>query len=410
MVSSLPSRIMNYSVSPSSPTDELMTVGQALSEVGGYASIILDREHLSLSRKCETRLHKVVEELVSRQCILSAENLHDVPDSDLSGTDLEILTIGELHTLYRRWPVRHYDKSAAGRESMSFYFEGRIVREMMRRKAANKSEQLKIDYCNAMYSNELSNISQLFSLPVRVDDDKIYPDSKRSYTPEELSALIRLYKDYRDITEREIFVEYADYSLDWLERNQNVVSGLNLLTEIAEIGRRKIICIPKWVTKRLADTVNLALASKTGRETELSVAMLTLQIINGDSSLERRAQRIINRCYKSTFDDSVNLGERIENLHTAVMCCDYVTRFSVRKAASLWNLLSVQALSSCVGLKSRHIFQLLEIARECEDFARISDKSKSKLRQMLDEMAKADSPESKAYSRIAELKFRDADR
>ncbi len=401
---------MNYSVSPSSPTNELMTVGQALLEVGGYASIILDREHLSLSQKCETRLHKVVEELVSRQCILSAENLHDVPDPDPAGTDLEILTIGELHTLYRRWPVKHYDKSAAGRESMSFYFEGRIVREMMRRKAANKSEQLKIDYCNAMYSNELSNISQLFSLPVRVDDDKIYPDSKRSYTPEELSALIRLYKDYRDITEREILVEYADYSLDWLERNQNVVSGLNLLTEIAEIGRRKIICIPKWVTKRLADTVNLALASKTGNEAELSVAMLTLQIINGDSSLERRAQRIINRCYKSAFDDSANLGERIENLHTAVMCCDYVTRFSVRKAAALWNLLSVQALSSCIGLKSRHLFQLLEIARECGGYAHISDKPKDKLKQMLDEMASADSPESKAYSRIAELKFRDADR
>lgn len=410
MVSSLPSRIMNYSVSPSSPTDELLTVGQALSEVGGYASIILDREHLSLSRKCETRLHKVVEELVSRQCILSAENLHDVPDSDPAGTDLEILTIGELHTLYRRWPVRHYDKSAAGRESMSFYFEGQIVREMMSRKAANKSEQLKIDYCNAMYSNELSNISQLFSRPVRVDDDKIYPDSKRSYTPEELIALIRLYKDYRDITEREILVEYADYSLDWLERNQNEVSGLNLLTEIAEIGRRKIICIPKWVTKRLADTVNLALASKTGSETELSVAMLTLQIINGDSSLERRAQRIINRCYKSAFDDSVNVGERIENLHTAVMCSDYVTRFSVRKAAALWNLLSIQALPSCVGLKSKHLFQLLEIAKECGGYAHISDKPKDKLKQMLDEMASADSPESKAYSRIAELKFRDADR
>ena len=52
MVVSLPSRVMNYKVSAASPTDELVTLGQILSEVGDYASSILDRDHLSLTRKC----------------------------------------------------------------------------------------------------------------------------------------------------------------------------------------------------------------------------------------------------------------------------------------------------------------------------------------------------------------------
>lgn len=207
---------MDYRVSVKSPTDELLTLGQIFSEVGDYASTILDRKHLSLSRRCVTRLNKVVDELVSRQCILSAENLYDMPESEPVSSDLGSLSIDELHCLYRRWPIRHSERRAEGRESMSFYYEGQIAREIKSRKATNKGEQFKIDYCTAMYDNELSNMSYLFSHPVQVDNEKIYPDNERRYTPGELTALICLYKDYRDIVEREILVEYVDYALDWL--------------------------------------------------------------------------------------------------------------------------------------------------------------------------------------------------
>ena len=60
MVIALPSRVMNYKVSAVSPTDELITIGQILSEVGDYACTILDKEHLSFARKCANRLKKVV--------------------------------------------------------------------------------------------------------------------------------------------------------------------------------------------------------------------------------------------------------------------------------------------------------------------------------------------------------------
>lgn len=404
MVSVLPSRIMNYNVSSASPTDELITIWQILSEVGDYASTVLDREHLSLSRKCGTRLRKVVGELKARDSLFSDEGLYDIcPDkSGLSDkSELATLTIEELHSLYRCWPIRHKERAAKGCEHLTFYYEGRIVRELLHRKAANKREQFKIDYCVATYNYELENLSFIFSRSVKLDEDKIFPDSGRIYTADELVALIRLYSDYRDVTEREILIEYVDFALDLLESDKDT-SPLSLLTVIAELGRRKTIRVPEWVIKRLYCTIKDLESSK---DCALAEAMLTLDMVNCDMSFEHKAQRIINRCYKAAFVDDVNIDEQIEYLHTAVTCCDYVTRFSVRKTATLWDKVSSRILSSDMVLTSKKIFQLLEIAKELENCAPVEAKSKEALKQMLEELAKSDSPESKAYNRIAELKF-----
>lgn len=412
MVSALPSRIMNYNVSAASPTDELLTLGQILSEVGDYASTVLDSEHLSLSRKCSTRLRKVVGELKARNSLFSVEGLYDICSNitDLSDkSELATMTVSELHSLYRRWPIRHREREEQGREHFTFYHEGRIVNELLRRKASNKAEQLKIDYCVTTYHNELDNMSLVFSRPVQVDDKKIFPEGERRYSPDELTALISLYSDYRDIVERELLVEYVDYALDLLERDIDTTSKLSLLSEVAEIGRRKRICVPEWVNQKLEDTISYCISLKTsvsGNEGgALAEAMLTLQLLNGDDSLMRKARRIINRCYKSVFDESADLGVRIENLHTAVTCCDYVPRFSVRKAAALWNELSDKALSADTKLSSRHIFMMLETAKECENYASISAESKDRLKRMLDETANTGSIESKTYNMIVGLKF-----
>lgn len=395
---------MDYKVSSSSPTDELLTLGQILSEVGAYASTVLDRDHLTLSRECGTRLRNVVVELVSRQSIKSEDELYDVPQTGPSGSDLSALSIGELHELYRRWPVRHRDREAEGREHFTFYYEDRIVNELLRRKVVGKAEQLKVDYCVATYCNELDNMSSVFSLPVQIDGEKIYPDSGRRYSPDELTALIRLYGDYRDIVDRELLVEYVDHALDLLEQSVDSASTLRLLTAVAELGRRKRIRVPGWVNRKLEDMVD-GCASLKGHvpadmDCALAEAMLTLQLLNGDNSLIRKAERIINRCWKSASEDDADPGTRIECLHTAVMCRDYVTRYSVRKAVDLWNGLSGKALSADAGLFSRHIFLMLEMAGECVDCPDISGASVERLGQMLDLMANTGSPESTAYSRI----------
>lgn len=230
----LPSRIMNYRISSASPTDELFTLGQILSEVGDYMSTILDREHLSLARKCATRLKKVVSELTARKRIMSEDELYEISGNSTAMTDLSSMTVTELYTLYRGWPIRHRRRMAEGREHFTYYYEGRIVRELLSRKAADKDEQLKIDYCVATYNNELDNMSSIFSLPVGHDEDRIHPDAARRYSPEELTLLIRKHSVCRDILDRELLVEYTDLALDHLSANPaqpHLVAALTALRE-----------------------------------------------------------------------------------------------------------------------------------------------------------------------------------
>ena len=247
MVSALPSRVMNYRVSSESPTGELMVLGQIYSEVGDYASSILDSSCLSLTRRCANRLKKVVGELVARNCIQSSDDFYVIPDIDIEEIDLSVMSIDGLYNLYRRWPIRHKERQKEGREHLTYYYEGRIVRELLQRKATDKGEQLKIVYCVATYQNELDHMSSALSCPIKIDNDKIYPDNSRHYTPEELVALIRLYRDYRDVVEREILVEYVDIALDIIGYNDNLI----LATELAEIGRSGIIQVPAWVNEKL---------------------------------------------------------------------------------------------------------------------------------------------------------------
>ena len=400
MLTALPSRVMNYRVSAASPTDELVTLGQILSEVGDYMSAILDRDHLSLSRRCATRLRKVVGELMARKRIESPDDLYEMPASAVAGEDPGAMTVSELHAHYRLWPMRHQEREAMGREHLTFCHEGRIVRELLTRKPADRSERLKIDYCLATYGNELENLSFILSLPLKVDADNAYPDYKRNYSPEELVSLIRKHSSFRDIIGRAILVEYVDIALDLLERDnqqpttenrqRKTDNTLALLTELSELRRRQTIRIPAWVDRKLEEAVNSALASATTGDPGLPLAMLALEMVNGDSSLTDKATAMINRCYKRAFDESAGVGERIASLHTAVMCCDYVTRFSPLEAAACWNHLATLLLTPSPLTLDSSPLTLLETARELESFAPISPESKEKLTQLVQTIARVD--------------------
>lgn len=250
MVYALPSRVMNYRISAASPSNELITIGQILSEVGDYTSTTLDREHISFTRKCANKLKRVVGELISRGYIQSPEDLYQIQKGNEETKALSAMTIGELHKLYRQWPVRHEKRLKEGREHMTYYFEGLIVRELQSRKPATKEEQLKIDYCVATYNNELDNMSFIFSCPVKVDDNKIYPDTTKTYSPDELTALITRYSHYRDVAEREILIEYVDLALDMLGNECYKHNSQRLAFEIAGLGRRKVLRVPEWVIEK----------------------------------------------------------------------------------------------------------------------------------------------------------------
>lgn len=215
---------------------------------------------------------------------------------------------------------------------------------------------------------------------------------KQKSSIDELVALISRYSDCRDVTGRVMLTWHVDYALGIIKGSDDLVPLLGLVSLIAEIGRKGMVSVPGWIDKALEEAVGAAVkASAYDNESELVVPLLTLHLINGDGDLEREAERIINRCYESMADHSSGIDMQIDNLHTAVMCCDYVCRFSAGKSAAVWNRLADCALASGINLTSRQLFRLLETAKELEGFAPVAMDSRNALRRLLKEKTRFDS-------------------
>lgn len=376
MTLALPNRLISYKVSAASPTDELLALGQVYAGIGDYAASFIDSEHLSVAKFCSTRLKKMVPMLIERKAIASEDDLYEMAEVETGQKDFEAMTIDELYKLYRQWPSRHKARAAEGREHFTFYYEGRIVAELKKRKAANKTEQFKIDYCTLTYENELENLSFVLDVPVSAGDEKFNFDPKREYAPAELTALIKLYANYRDVAGRELLVEYVDYALDHIKNIGDKSSDLTLATEIAELDRKKVIAVPAWVT----DFITEAIAEVP--DCDKALPMLTLALIQKDPALQRSAQRIINRCYKECLT-----APTIATLYLSVKCSEYVTHFSPRKMATAWNTLCESLLSSELTPYTLDLIKLLETANELTPYIKISTELHSALIKALESKA-----------------------
>lgn len=253
MTITIPSRVQNYRISATSPTEELRTLALIYAEIGDYASTILDSEHSTLATIYASKHRDAVTELIDRGAIASEDDLFRIPMAPIDHDDLASLTIDELYQLYRQWPLRHESRVAEGREHCTFYFEGHIVKELTTRNAANISEQFKIDYCTLTYANECENLAFIFSKPFHAGIHKPTPGKDKKYTTAELLPLIRLHADYHDIAERELLVEYVDCALDILQHTEDKTTVLKLATEIANLAHNQIIKIPAWVTLYTVD-------------------------------------------------------------------------------------------------------------------------------------------------------------
>lgn len=391
MLTRLPNRIKNYGITPESPSAELLTLGQIYSEIGDYASSISDRGPLGLPGTCNHRLNKVVIELTRRGIISSIEDLHEIPAGGCGNEDFAEMSVDTLYNLYRQWPLRHQARLEEGREHLTYYYERRIVSELNSRKASTKDEQLKIDYCSFAYQTELENLSSILSKPVVVNPNKLEPDSRREYSPAELTALIRLYTDYRDVTEREILVECVDYALDIIDSTDDKTSVLALAAELVELARRKIVAVPQQVVGFLADAIeDTAIA-----DVRKVMPMLTLELITGDRTLSRKAQRIINRCYKACQDKP-----SVEEIYTAITCCEYVSGFSAGKMVSVLNDFIKNRLSETPSLTTTQISRLLEAASELAPYAKTSEAAKTALLNILAERSKEHDLEARAYCEL----------
>lgn len=368
MTTSLPTRILEYRVTRTSPSEELVILGRILADFGDYAGTKLDHDHMLLAQNCALKLREIDDVSAESERFPSSKSVSIEPEINLRATDLTSMSIHELYTLYRRWPIRHKKRYGKGQEHLTYYFEHRIVKELRKRKPTTPGEQLKIDYCLTSYANEMDNLSSIFSLPIKANENKIYPDNRKHYTAEELTALISLYCNYKDITEREILIEYVDYAIDLLEQETNSRIKLPLVTGLAEIGQRGAICIPADINTELQKIINIELENQEFSQTELVLPMLTLHLISHNQSYEQKAEEIINCTYQSLFESERSIKEQIANLHISVVCGDYIDNFNPDKTVNLWSRLVEDAIVTSPDIDAADIYKLIEVATELKDF------------------------------------------
>ena len=127
-----------------------------------------------------------------------------------------------------------------------------------------------------------------------------------------LTLLIKRYSGYKSIEERELLVECVDLALDTMQSTEDKAMLIGIAAEIVEIGRRNIVKVPGWTVDYLSEAIHQARKDPRVAESELVLPLLTLNIQTRSPKLERAAQRIINRCYKSAFDDTLDLSKRIK--------------------------------------------------------------------------------------------------
>ena len=87
-----------HKITKNSSLDDLYILKNLYSEIGGFASTILDKRHLAFSKECVKRLSNVTAILnrLKENYTGKQEKYTDVKD----GADLSALTVKELYRLY----------------------------------------------------------------------------------------------------------------------------------------------------------------------------------------------------------------------------------------------------------------------------------------------------------------------
>lgn len=341
---------MDYRVSASSPTGELLTLGNILEEAGAYASTSSDRSRCAFSRRCDAKFRRVASELRSRNCTSAADDV-----CTAVAAELRTLSVGDLYRLFRGRTQRQNRRAAEGREPLTCWLESDILAELRSRQAADRDEQLKIDYCAIAHSNELENLSTLLALPLEASGEPLPTVPSPDCTPGELLSIIEHCADFRSVRARETLVRAADRALDLLgpdfrsdsasdsaSASDSVPASfsahparLELLAALTGLRLRRVIAIPEWVDPALERTVTAALRDPGFDQLSLAIPLLTLHLLTGDPSHERRAARIINRAYRAALRPDLPAPLRLRSHRLAHSCPDYLCCFSSRRAASL---------------------------------------------------------------------------
>lgn len=367
-----------------------------LLEVGDYASTILDKTHQAFSRKCLSLNKKVENELLKRKAVASSDEVYNSPFETIDSSDLSSLSIDQLETLYRQWKIRFNERLKDHRESLTRFFETRIIREMKRRNNLTATEQLKVDYCERTNRDELQNISAITRMPL----GNAYLDIDRCKTPQEMLGILEKLRRYKNVSEREMLIDTTDKAIDFIESNRDNSHAVNLAAELVELNRCRIISSPEWIEEYLMGTVDKW--EKRPFDFDREKILPYLSSIR-DNKARWRAVRTLNTGYERALAFSTNdetLSDAIEDLYMAELCCTYVSKYNVRKLAAAWDRLC-DYIASDAGfgsLSTAELIKLLFVANEVSGSAPISADYRLALSSQLSQRAASGDFEAEIYT------------
>lgn len=371
-----------------------------LLEVGDYASTILDRVHQAFSRKCLSINKKVEKELIKRKAVGTPDDIYVAPTERIDSSDLSALSIAQLETLYRQSRSRFRERLHDRRETLTRFFETRIVNEMKSRQNVTAVEQLKIDYCDRTNRDELHNISAILQIPI----GKVYLDIDRCETPREMINIIENLRRYRTVAEREMLIETVDKAIDFIDHNRNLGIAVNLAASLVELDASKIVSCPKWIDEYMLNKVNVWKKQPFTQNRDMVVPFLTAYSEWNDTKARWRAVRILNTCYGNCLASgaTTDVISLIEDMYLVEQCCTFVTRYNVRKLAAVWNRCcdAISSSSSFQHLTTSEIWQLLFVANAIADYAPISPDHREALCAILSDRATTGDFEAEIYSRF----------
>lgn len=346
--------IENYTFRASTPTEELEVMCRMLTEVAGYASTFTDRAHIAQARKCEATQRKVERELIRREGKTAVDEIFKTPQSLINADDLTALSIDELEQLFRQRPKRIGQRLAEGRDISGHFFETRIVRELSRRQASTPIEQLKKDYCLRINRQELDNLSVLTQMPLGTPRTDIAPDA----SPRALEKAIRRLQHPKTVMEREALQACIDQGTTLLTTLPSKQQGARLAATLIVTGW-KGQQTATWLTAYLLQALKDWQEVPTQPDTEMVLPLLTAYQETQDAGYQRKARRIINRCYKAVTTPNTELdtpSDFINDMYIAVKCSDYVTRFSRRKVMKAWTEFCGNVDISVLGERQKERF------------------------------------------------------
>lgn len=379
-----------------------MVMCRMLLEVGDYASTILDKAHQMYSRKCLAINKKIEKELIKRKAVQSLDEVYDAPSDTIDSSDLSVLSINQLETLYRQWQLRFNERLRERRQTLTRFFETRIVKEMKSRKNITAAEQLRIVYCDRTNRDELHNISAIIELPL----GNAYLDISRCHTPQEILAIINSLRRYKTVAEREMLIETVEKAIDFIDHNRDLNIAVNLAAEVVELNDCEVVSCPKWIKDYLLEKVKRWKKQPLDFDRDKIIPYLSIWI--SDKSARWRAVRILNTCYSNCLvsDASTNISELLEDMYLVEQCCTFVTRYNVRKLAAVWNRCCDRIAATC-GLKAlstTQITKLLFVANSIVDYAPISPAHRKALSSILADRAIAGDFEAEIYVHTHSLK------